>query len=123
MIKYKNHVILLAGDIESEVEKKLLTTGLLPEQVTILLVPHHGSLSSSLPDWVARLSPEWAVVTAGYNNRYRHPHQTVVNRYLQYGAMVLNTAEQGAIQFSVDQNNQWQIASWRQKYRRYWYAR
>ena len=122
MIKYKNHVILLVGDIESEVEKKLLATGLLPEQVTILLVPHHGSLSSSLPNWVARLSPEWAIVTAGYNNRYRHPHQTVVNRYLQYGAKVLNTAEQGAIQFIVDQNDQWQVVSWRQKHRRYWYA-
>ena len=122
MIKYKNHIILLAGDIESEVEKKLLATGLLPEQVTILLVPHHGSLSSSLPDWVDRLSPEWAIVTAGYNNRYRHPHQTVVHRYLQYGARVLNTSEQGAIQFIVDQNNQWQVSSWRQKHRRYWYA-
>ena len=108
-------------DIEDEVERQLLATDLLPEDIDILLVPHHGSLSSSLSAWVNQLSPEWAVVTAGYNNRYRHPHKTVSDRYLRQQATLLNTANQGAIQFTIGRENNWRVVSWRQKHRRYWY--
>jgi competence protein ComEC len=61
-------VALLAGDIEAAQEQQLLQTSL-DEPVDWLLVPHHGSKTSSTESWVSTLRPRWAVVQAGYRNR------------------------------------------------------
>ncbi|MCH4887743.1 DNA internalization-related competence protein ComEC/Rec2 [Acidaminobacter sp. JC074] len=67
--------VFLTGDIEAEVEERL---NLKP--VDILKVPHHGSTSSSTPDFIDALSPDNALICVGKNN-YGHPSQTVLNRY------------------------------------------
>lgn len=61
-----------------------------------LLVPHHGSKSSSSALFLDAVKPQWAVVQAGYMNQFGHPVPEVLSRYAQYGVQVANTADCGA---------------------------
>lgn len=83
------------GDIDQATELALLRK--IPRQIDLLTVPHHGSRSSSHPAFVARLTPRWGVVSAGWQNRYGHPHAQVVARYRQAGAQVVATASYGQL--------------------------
>ncbi len=86
---------LLAGDIELSAERALLAE--LPSGVDMVTVAHHGSLTSSGEAFVQKLHPGLAVVSAGYRNRFGHPHIQVVERYEGVGARVVNTADEGTI--------------------------
>lgn len=88
-------VALLVGDIEQAQEQALLAQGA-ALRASVLLVPHHGSRTSSSPAFVAAVAPRWAVVQAGYRNRFGHPHAQVVQRYQAVGAQVVNTVDCGA---------------------------
>ncbi len=90
---------MLAGDIEKDVEADIIET--YPEfaEVDLLLVPHHGSKTSSSPNFVAQLSPEIALVSAGYGNSFGHPAIEVSERYERIGAEIYSTAESGALRF------------------------
>ena len=90
--------VLLAGDIERTVERALA-----PPPVDLLLVPHHGSATSSTVDFVAAVRPKFAIVTAGFDNRFGHPHPAVVERYRDAGAHVLTTAVSGALRWRSDE--------------------
>lgn len=92
--------VLFTGDIERPVERQLLREGLL-EGATVAMVPHHGSRTSSGADFVASLRPQLAVVSSGYLNRWGFPKADVVGRWQAVGAEVLNTADSGAITFSL----------------------
>jgi competence protein ComEC len=81
-------VALLAGDIEAAQEQWLLQTGL-AGPVDWLLVPHHGSKTSSTEGWVQGLRPRWAVVQAGYLNRFGHPVAVVAARYQGVGSQLV----------------------------------
>ena len=81
-------VALLAGDIEAAQEQLLLQTGLVGP-VDWLLVPHHGSKTSSTEGWVQGLRPRWAVVQAGYLNRFGHPVAAVAARYQGVGSQLV----------------------------------
>ena len=86
---------LLVGDIERVQEAQLLSRGLTP--ATFLLVPHHGSKTSSTAEFLAAVSPSVAVVQAGYRNRYGHPASEVRDRYLALeGVSWVETANCGA---------------------------
>jgi len=91
-----NHRILLTGDIETPVEATLLENSLIGP-VSTVIVPHHGSRTSSSPRFVARLRPELAIVSAGFGNRWGFPKADVVRRWEQAGARLLQTATSGAI--------------------------
>lgn len=83
---------LLAGDIERAAERRMAA-----RRATFLLVPHHGSRTSSTPAFVDGVCPRFAVVSAGFRNRFGHPHPEVLERYRSVGAHVLETASLGAI--------------------------
>jgi len=89
--------VLLTGDIEAAQEAQLLQmdgpAGLATE---VMVVPHHGSRTSSSARFVAATWPAVAVVQAGYLNRFGHPRADVVARYRQVGAEVINTVDCGA---------------------------
>jgi competence protein ComEC len=121
LIRYKEKRILLAGDIEKGVERQLLSHPLLRERVDIMLVPHHGSRSSSSVSWVNQLRPRWAVVSAGYKNHYGHPHVLVRQRYEDVGSEWLNTAVAGAIRWQISAQDEWRLTQWRKDFGRYWY--
>lgn len=88
--------VLLTGDIEREQELALLAAlpAMLPADV--IVVPHHGSRTSSTADFIAAVSPRIAVVQAGYRNRFGHPAPDVVARYREHGVAVVGTPECGA---------------------------
>ena len=85
---------LLAGDIERPAELALH----LP-RVDLLLVPHHGSATSSSPALVGMTRPEVAVVGAGWDSHFGHPHATVVERYRSVGSHIVSTAVSGAVRW------------------------
>jgi competence protein ComEC len=115
------HKILLTGDIESPVENHLLRTGALMP-VDIVVVPHHGSRTSSAREFVSALRPSVAIVSAGYENRWGFPKEEVVERWRQAGARVMNTATSGAIHYRVCADSGLQLESEQRKHRRrYWH--
>lgn len=78
-VKYKETTILLTGDIEKEVEQKLMDS-YVNLQADILKVGHHGSKTSSTIDFLAKVKPEIAVIQCGIDNMFGHPHaQTLEN--------------------------------------------
>lgn len=92
---------LLPGDIERESELQLLRQfrELLDSQ--ILIVPHHGSSTSSTPHFLSAVQPRIAAVSAGYLNRYGHPAGKIVDRYKTRNIKMLNTACGGELIFSI----------------------
>ncbi len=90
------HRLLLSGDIESPVEK-LLEYRRSVRRSTVVVVPHHGSRTSSTLPLVQVTRPEVAIVTAGFDNRWGFPKAEVVARWESVGATVLNTATSGSV--------------------------
>lgn len=88
---------LLAGDIERAAERRMTV-----RRATFLLVPHHGSRTSSTAAFVNGVCPRFAVVTAGFRNRFGHPHPEVLERYRSVGAHVLETASLGSVEWRSD---------------------
>lgn len=106
LIEFGDQKLLLAGDIERDVEQQVLQN--YPELADIdwLLVPHHGSKTSSSQSFVDRLNPDFAVVSAGYGNSFGHPAEVVVDRYLSVDTQLLPTAEMGSLRFVWPTNEQ-----------------
>ena len=117
------HRILLTGDIESPVENHLTRVGAVTP-VDIVLVPHHGSRTSSAPGFVGALRPAVAIVSAGYRNRWGFPKGEVVERWQETGAQVKNTATSGAIRYRVCDDSGARLQSeHRNRMQRYWHDR
>lgn len=115
------HKILFTGDIESPIENHLVRSAALTE-VDIVIVPHHGSRTSSGPSFVAELRPAVAIVSAGYENHWGFPKDDVVQRWREAGATVMNTATSGAIHFRVCADSGIQlVAEHRLRRQRYWH--
>ncbi|MDT8376700.1 MAG: DNA internalization-related competence protein ComEC/Rec2 [Mariprofundaceae bacterium] len=81
--------LLFPADIERDGEAGMIGSGL--DRHDLMLVPHHGSRSSSTPEWVQAIRPGIAIVQSGWNNRYRFPYPDIVDRYEKTGATVLDT--------------------------------
>lgn len=109
---------LLAGDIEAAQEAALVASGA-PLAARVLLVPHHGSRTSSSPAFVAAVAPAIALVQAGYRNRFGHPAPAVVARYLERGVVPVQSDRCGA--WSADADGR--AVCERQRARRYWHDR
>ena len=75
---YKDFELLLTGDIEKKIEKALVNSGTNLES-DILKVPHHGSKTSSTKNFIQAVNPIIAVIQAGKDNPYGHPHQSVLD--------------------------------------------
>ena len=88
----------------------------------VLLVPHHGSTTSSTPEFVQQVAPRYAVFTVGYRNRFGHPKDEVVRRYREAGSALVRTDESGAvmIKFAADKMK---VDAYRDSGRRYWQGR
>jgi competence protein ComEC len=102
LIEFGSQRILLAGDIESNIEAGLMRFYPELRDIDWLLIPHHGSRTSSSESFVKALSPSIAAVSAGYGNSFGHPTVEVIDRYQAVGAEIFSTAESGALQFSWD---------------------
>jgi competence protein ComEC len=97
MVEAGDHKILLTGDIEKRTEKQLIDHYGSNLRADILLVPHHGSKSSSSLEFIRAVQPKYALIPAGYKNQYGHPKPEILQRYEQLGVEVLRTEYEGAI--------------------------
>ncbi|PWR00335.1 DNA internalization-related competence protein ComEC/Rec2 [Leucothrix pacifica] len=100
------HSVLLTGDILKRAERLLLKLQRDKLDSDILLMPHHGSNSSSTGAFISAVSPQWAIASAGYRSRFKHPHTRVLKRYEAQGVGILNTADDGAVQFHLSRNDE-----------------
>jgi competence protein ComEC len=117
--------MLLAGDIEASQEAMLVDA--MPERLaaTVLLAPHHGSGTSSTPDFLDAVAPKVAVFQVGYRNRYHHPKPLVEARYVERGIRRLRSDADGAVQLDFDgvPGGGVGVESYRDVHRRYWYGK
>ena len=109
--------VLLTGDIERAQEEWLVTRHGAMLRSDVLLVPHHGSKTSSSDRFLDTVVPREAVVQAGYRNRFGHPASEVVSRLRERGIAVVQSASCGAWRST----GPGQGACEREVARRYWY--
>lgn len=115
--------VLITADIERETESYLYHA--MPEKLAaeILIVPHHGSQTSSLAGFIQAVAPRYAVFTVGYKNRYHHPNQNIVRRYRNLStAQLLRSNETGALIFNLQHDIPLHAHSYRAQAKRYWHA-
>jgi competence protein ComEC len=119
-IEAGGRVALLPGDIGRHVETRLLREQGSRLRAELLVVPHHGSMSSSSEAFIQQVQPRWAVISAGADNRFRLPRAEVLARYSRAGARILNTAETGALRLRLDADGARLLSARRQQQARYW---
>jgi competence protein ComEC len=121
LIRAGEHRLLLTGDVEQSAEQDILGRGTLA-RVDVLVVPHHGSRTSSGAEFVSATRPRWALVSAGYRNRWGFPAPAVRDRWEDAGATVLDTASSGAISFELRAGQPVPSpVEWRRERRRFWH--
>lgn len=98
-ISFGDQTILFPGDISASVENRLVSESFLDEGVSLLIAPHHGSKTSSGKNLLETINPEAVVFSAGYMNRFGHPHPIVVQRYKNIGSKMYSTQKDGMIRF------------------------
>jgi len=113
--------VLLAGDIEARSEALLLRGRRDELAADVLVVPHHGSRTSSTVPFVAAVAPRVAIFTPGYRNRFGHPRPDVVARYVARGAATLRTDRDGAIAFGAGGPGVAPVERARLAWARYWH--
>jgi competence protein ComEC len=121
LISTKASSILLPADIEAAQESALVAASQDKLRADVLLVPHHGSGTSSTPAFLAAVRPQHAIFQAGYRNRYHHPRADVLDRYRALGAAIWRTDESGAV--SVELGASTRLSAYRQQHARYWHGR
>jgi len=104
---YGNTSIMLTGDAPTKAEQIIIKNNLLENtetqlKSTILKVGHHGSRTSSSSSFVKAISPEYAFISAGKDNKYGHPHADVLNIFNQLGVKILRTDLLGTVIMKSD---------------------
>jgi competence protein ComEC len=118
-IKTRHQRVLLTGDIEKQAESLLASRygDLLKSDV--MVVPHHGSKTSSTSQFLKLVQPQIAIIPVGWLNRFRLPSSTVITRYEQLAGDVYTTSRDGALLLAT--GKQLDIVSYRTFNRRYWH--
>ena len=120
-VRARNLTLLLSGDIERAAERSLVQRYGLDLPADALVVPHHGSKTSSTREFIRAVAPEIAVFPVGYRNRFGLPHRDVVARYRERGARLLSTAGSGAIRIGATGAGI-TVTEHREKQRRFWHT-
>ncbi len=117
--------ILLTADVESRGEAEMLKRGAATLASTMILVPHHGSKTSSTPAFLDAVSPRIAIASVGYRNRFHHPHDAVVARYAERGIEFHRTDREGAIHITLpaDASGAVRLEGYAAQHVRYWSER
>lgn len=115
------YALLLPADIEQAAEEVLLNHSA-KLRADVVLVPHHGSKTSSSVNFLKAVAPKLAIVSSGYLNRFHHPHPKIIERYQTSKVELLNTVETGAIQINFPSiiGKQLIIYSYRKEQAHFW---
>jgi competence protein ComEC len=113
--------VLLTADIERAAEAQLLERAAAPLPADVLVVPHHGSATSSSDAFVERVQPRIAIVPVGHRNRFGHPAAAILERYARAGAAIYRTDRDGAVLVRLEKDIT--VRTWRGLRRRYWQGR
>jgi competence protein ComEC len=97
---YGTTSVMLEGDAESPIEQAMLAEEGLAS--TLLKVGHHGSITSTRPEFLKRVAPEWAVISSGLHNRYGHPREEVLEELQEAHVRTLRTDVNGISCFVMD---------------------
>ena len=104
-LQYKNFSMLFTGDIEKEAEKPILheyKKNLHILNSTILKVAHHGSKTSTTEEFLKAVSPKFAFIGVGKDNKFGHPNDEVIKRLENDGCKIYRTDKMGEISISVN---------------------
>ncbi|CAG4883176.1 DNA internalization-related competence protein ComEC/Rec2 [Georgfuchsia toluolica] len=113
--------VLLTGDIETVDEMRLLQRHATELRSDVLLVPHHGSNTSSSPEFIAAVAASRGVFTVGYRNRFAHPRPNIVARYRERNVQMFRSDEDGAVSFDFRAGGI-QVSREREQRKRYWHG-
>jgi len=102
---YGKNSFLLTGDSPQKVEKYLVFLDKKTLKTDVLKVGHHGSKTSTSESFLGYTDPEYAIISAGKNNRYGHPHKEVLDILEKFETKILRTDELGAITIQSDSEN------------------
>lgn len=102
VLDFRENTFLFTGDASSDIEEYL--TSLNPDDldVDVLKVGHHGSKTSSSKNFLNAVTPELAIISAGKNNQYGHPHQSVIQNLEAHTSNILGTYQNGTIKIKSD---------------------
>ncbi|KXF81959.1 DNA internalization-related competence protein ComEC/Rec2 [Enterovibrio coralii] len=115
------HSVLLTGDLPEKGEMELLQDDAKVSS-TVLLVPHHGSKSSSSSDFLTAVNPDVAIASAGRYTPWNLPNKAVVERYRELGIAWYDTIESGQISVHFSDRG-WRLSSQRQHQEPFWYRK
>ncbi|CAB5501374.1 DNA internalization-related competence protein ComEC/Rec2 [Bathymodiolus thermophilus thioautotrophic gill symbiont] len=117
-VSNQKYSILLTGDIEKATERHLVQNFTKKLKSTVLISPHHGSKTSSTQAFLTAVSPTLVIISSGFQNRFHHPHKTILQRYQANNIQTLQTQCSGQIDllFTHDIN----IKEYRKDAKRYY---
>ena len=93
---------LIPGDITKKSERELVSMAGGKLTSTVLVAPHHGSVSSSTGLFLDKVDPEYIIISSGWKNRFHFPHPSVLKRYASLGCKIFRTDMNGAITMATD---------------------
>lgn len=105
-LRFGRRAFLLTGDLERQIESQLA-----PLPADVLKVGHHGSKTSTTPELLDTVRPSIALISAGFENNYRHPHPDILKRLAERGVMVLRTDVHGLVTIRTD-GNRLEASAW-----------
>lgn len=125
MLEYADRKILFTGDIEYETGKKGAEQSFIrefssnPEMVDcdVLKVAHHGSDSSTSPEFLSLVKPEYSVISCGLSNKHRHPLKSTIDNLLTCGSEIYRTDLQGTIILTIDSKGEMTFEKQTDKYK------
>ena len=100
-VRYGRHSFLLSGDIEKQIERRMLEENEI-QSTDVLKVAHHGSHTSSTDEFLSAVNPVFAIISAGYDNSYGHPHRDILERLEDHHATIFRTDHDGLITIRTD---------------------
>jgi competence protein ComEC len=114
--------MLITSDIEQRSEREMLASMADRLHADVLVIPHHGSRTSSSDAFVDQVNPDIAIATVGYRNRFGHPKEDVLDRYRALGSRIFRTDRDGALLLFFPGDGRVSIERYRAFYRRYWHS-
>lgn len=101
IVKYDDVAFLLTGDAEELSEKEILAVKA-DVKAQVLKIGHHGSYTSTSPEFLKAVDPQYAIISVGAGNDYQHPHQVTLDKLKKANVTVLRTDKMGTIIFETD---------------------